>query len=103
MKLQETALRMLKSVAGVFPVRPILPDKVLTLRKSRRQGHELVQHEGEIVRVVAVSDDKPGLLSFAAINGIPVKNYTDMVVSKPEPKINGKTVPGIPEVPELSL
>ena len=94
---------MLKSVAGVFPVRAILPDKVLTLRKGRRQGHELVQHEGETVRVVAVSDDKPGLLSFAAVNGIPVKNYTDMVVSKPERKINGKTVPGVPAVPELSM
>lgn len=94
---------MLTSVAGVFSVRPILPDKVLTLRKGRRHGHELVQHEGETVHVVAVSDDKPGLLSFAAINGIPVKNYTDMPVSKPEPKINGKTVPGIPELPELNM
>jgi len=103
MKLQETALRMLRSVAGVFPVRPILPDKVLTLRKGRRHGHELVQHEGATVQVVAIGDDKPGLLSFAAINGIPVKNYTDMIVPKPEPKINGKTVPGVPEVPELSM
>jgi len=94
---------MLKTVAGVFPVRPILPKKVLTLRKSRRRGHELVQQEGETVQVVAISDDKPGLLSFAAINGIPVKNYTDTFVSKPEPKINGKTVPGVPEVPELSI
>ena len=98
MKLQAAALRMLKSVAGVFPVRPILPDKVLTLRKGRRHGHELVQHENETVRVVAVSDDKPGLLSFAAINGIPVKNYTDMVVPKPESKANGRVVPGVPEV-----
>lgn len=94
---------MLKSVAGVFPVHPILPNKVLALRKGRRHGHELVQNEGETARVVAVSDDKPGLLSFAAINGIPVKNYTDMVVSKPEPRVNGKTVPVVPEVPELSM
>jgi hypothetical protein len=48
--------------------------------------------------VVAVSDDRPGLLSFAAINGIPVKNYTDMAAPKPE--ANGKLVP---EVPELSM
>lgn len=90
---------MLKGVAGVFHVRPIVPNAVLTLRKGRR-GHELVQNEGEAVRVVAVSDDKPGLLSFAAINGIPVKNYTDMAVSKPEPKVNGHVVP---EIPELSM
>lgn len=97
MKLQEAALKMLKGVTGVFHVRPIIPNKVLTLRKGRR-GLELVQNEGEVVRVVAVSDDKPGLLSFAAINGIPVKNYTDMTVSKPEPKVNGKAVPQIPEL-----
>lgn len=99
MKLQETAIRMLKRVAGVFHVRPVLPGRVLTLRKGRH-GHELVQDDGEAVRVVAVSDDKPGLLSFAAINGMPVKNYTDMAVSKPDPKVNGKIVP---KVPELSM
>ena len=66
---------MLKRVAGVFHVRPIIPDRALTLRKGRR-GHELIQNDGEAMRVVAVSDDRPGLLSFAAINGIPVKNYT---------------------------
>ena len=88
---------MLKSVAGVFHVRPIIPDRMLTLRKGRR-GHELVQNEGEVVRVVAVSDDKSGLLSFAAINGIPVKNYTDMAVARPEP-----TNKDAAQVPELSL
>jgi len=97
MKLQETTLRMLKRVAGVFHVRPIIPDRALTLRKGRR-GHELIQNDGEAMRVVAVSDDRPGLLSFAAINGIPVKNYTDMAAPKPEP--NGKLVS---EVPELSM
>ena len=97
MKLQETTLRMLKRVAGVFHVRPIIRDRALTLRKGRR-GHELIQNDGEAMRVVAVSDDRPGLLSFAAINGIPVKNYTDMAAPKPEP--NGKLVP---EVPELSM
>ena len=86
---------MLKRVAGVFHVRPIIPDRALTLRKGRR-GHELIQNDGEAMRVVAVSDDRPGLLSFAAINGIPVKNYTDMAVSKSEP--NGKVVPGVPEL-----
>lgn len=91
---------MLKSVAGVFPVRPIIANKALTLRKGRRHGHELIQNEGDIVRVIAVSDDKPGLLSFAALNGIPVKNYTDMALPKPEPKVNGKIVP---EVPELNM
>lgn len=95
MKLQETTLRMLKRVAGVFHVRPIIPDRALTLRKGRR-GHELIQNDSEAMRVVAVSDDRPGLLSFAAINGIPVKNYTDMAVSKPEP--NGKVIPGVPEL-----
>jgi hypothetical protein len=45
-----------------------------------------------------VSDDKPGLLSFAAINGIPVKNYTDIAVSKSEPKVSGKAVPQISEL-----
>ena len=59
---------MLKRVAGVFHVRPIIPDGVLTLRKGRR-GHELVQNDGEAMRVVAVSDDKPGLLSFAPSTG----------------------------------
>lgn len=97
MKLQATALKMLKGVTGVFHVRPILPNTVLTLRKGRH-GHELIQNEGEAARVVAVSDDKPGLLSFAAINGIPVKNYTDIAVSKPEPKVNGKVVPQIPDL-----
>ncbi|MBE0541687.1 MAG: hypothetical protein IH623_09915 [Verrucomicrobia bacterium] len=97
MKLQETALRMLKSVAGVFHVRPIIPDRALTLRKGRR-GHELIQNEGEAVRVVAVGDDKPGLLSFAALNGIPVKNYTDMAVPKPE-----TTNKDAAQVPELSM
>ncbi|MBK7091850.1 MAG: hypothetical protein IPH59_09025 [bacterium] len=45
-----------------------------------------------------VSDDKPGLLSFAAINGIPVKNYTDMAVPKPE-----TTNKDAAQVPELSM
>jgi len=97
MKLQETALKMLKGVAGVFHVRPIIPDKMLRLRKGRR-GHELVQDEGEAVRVIAVSDEKPGLLSFAAINGIPVKNYTDMAAPKPE-----TTQKDVAQVPELSM
>lgn len=97
MKLKETTLRMLKGVAGVFHVRPIIGNKVLTLRQGRR-GHELVQDDGQAVRVVAVSDAKPGLLSFAAINGIPVKNYTDMAVPKPE-TTNKDAVP----VPELSM
>ena len=43
---------MLKRVAGVFHVRPIIPDRALSLRKGRR-GHELIQNDGEAMRVVA--------------------------------------------------
>jgi hypothetical protein len=49
--------------------------------------------------VVAVSDLKPSLLSFAAINGIPVKNYTDMGVPKPR----ALSAPKPAEVPELVM
>lgn len=97
MKLQAATLTLLKSVAGVFQVRPIMPNKVLVLRQGRR-GHELAQDEGDVVRVVAVSDAKPGLLSFAALNGIPVKNYTDMGIPKPEANRNGAA-----KVPDLNL
>jgi hypothetical protein len=48
---------------------------------------------------VAVSDVKPSLLSFAAINGIPVKNYTDMAV--PKPKVPSAPKPA--EIPELVM
>jgi hypothetical protein len=48
---------------------------------------------------VAVSDVKPSLLSFAAINGIPVKNYTDMAVPKPK----APSAPKPAEVPELVM
>jgi hypothetical protein len=98
MKLQETMLTVLKSVAGVYAVRPIIRGKALALRQGRN-GHELAQDEGQTVRVVAVSDVKPSLLSFAAINGIPVKNYTDMAVPKPE----APTAPKPAEVPELVM
>jgi hypothetical protein len=97
-KLQETTLKTLKYVAGVYAVRPIIRGKALALRQGR-DGHELAQDEGQAVRVVAVSDAKPSLLSFAAINGIPVKNYTDMAALKPR-------VPSAPkpaEVPELVM
>jgi len=97
-KLQETTLKTLKYVAGVYAVRPIIRGKALALRQGR-DGHELAQDEGQTVRVVAVSDAKPSLLSFAAINAIPVKNYTDMAVPKPR-------VPSAPkpaEVPELVM
>lgn len=98
MKLQETMLTVLKSVAGVYAVRPIIHGKALALRQGR-DGHELAQDEGQAVRVVAVSDVKPSLLSFAAINGIPVKNYTDMAVPKPK----APSAPKPAEVPELVM
>lgn len=98
MKLQETMLTVLKSVAGVYAVRPIIRGKALSLRQGR-DGHELAQDEGQAVRVVAVSDAKPSLLSFAAINGIPVKNYTDMAVPKPK----APSAPKPAEVPELVM
>ena len=98
MKLQETMLTVLKSVAGVYAVRPIIRGKALALRQGR-DGHELAQDEGQAVRVVAVSDVKPSLLSFAAINGIPVKNYTDMAVPKPK----APSAPKPAEVPELVM
>jgi hypothetical protein len=98
MKLQETMLTVLKSVAGVYAVRPIIRGKALALRQGR-DGHELAQDEGQAVRVVAVSDIKPSLLSFAAINGIPVKNYTDMAVPKPK----APSAPKPAEVPELVM
>jgi hypothetical protein len=95
MKLQETTLATLKSVAGVYAVRPIIRGKALALRQGR-DGHELAQDDGQAVRVVAVSDIKPSLLSFAAINGIPVKNYTDMAVTRPKPK-----APSAPKPPKF--
>lgn len=98
MKLQEATLKTLKRVAGVFAVRPIIRGKALTLRQGR-DGHELAQDEGQTVRVVAVSDVKPSLLSFAAINGIPVKNYTDMAA--PKPRVSSPPKPA--EVPELVM
>jgi len=70
----------------------------LALRQGR-DGHELAQDEGQAVRVVAVSDVKPSLLSFAAINGIPVKNYTDMAVPKPK----APSAPKPAEIPELVM
>jgi len=82
----------MKSVSGVFGIGPVVPGEALTLRPGRR-GHELVQNaEGQAARVVAVSDAKPQLLAFAAINGLAVKNYTD---KPPEPK-----QPDAPEEPE---
>ncbi len=98
MKLQEAALKTLKRVAGVYAVRPIIRGKALTLRQGRN-GHELAQDEGEIVRIVAVSDAKASLLSFAAVNEIPVKNYAD--VAAPKPRVPSVPKPG--EVPELSM
>jgi hypothetical protein len=61
----------LKPVAGVFGTGTILPEEQLALRNGRR-GHELIQGE----RVVAFSEFKPQLLSFAAINGLAVRDYT---------------------------
>ena len=78
MKFEPTALAALKRVTGVFAVRPIVRNQPLSLREGRN-GPQLVQADGERVHVVAVADDKPSLLSFAAINGFPVRNYTDMV------------------------
>jgi hypothetical protein len=94
-KLQETTLKTLKYVARVYAVRPIIRGKALALRQGR-DGHELAQDEGQAVRVVAVSDAKPSLLSFAAINGIPIKNYTDMAAPKPR-------VPSAPKPAEVPV
>jgi hypothetical protein len=91
-KLQEATLKALKSVTGVYAVRPIIRNKALILRPGR-DGHELAQDEGEVMRVVAVSDLKPSLLSFAAINGIRVKNYTDMAAPKPRMPSVPKSAP----------
>jgi hypothetical protein len=101
MKLQEATLKALKLVAGVYAVRPIIRGRALTLRRGRRgrDGHELAQNEGQTVRVVAVSDVKPSLLSFATINGIPVKNYTDIAALKPPAPSALKPA----EVPELVM
>jgi hypothetical protein len=74
------------------------PRQGVALRQGR-DGHELAQDEGQAVRVVAVSDAKPSLLSFAAINGIPVKNYTDMAA----PKARVPSAPKPAEVPELVM
>ena len=68
MKLQETMLTVLKSVAGVYAVRPIIRGKALALRQGR-DGHELAQDEGQAVRVVAVSDIKPSLLCLRRSTG----------------------------------
>ena len=101
MKLQEATLKTLKTVAGVYAVRPIIRNKALILRGGR-DGHELAQDEGEAIRVVAVSDMKPSLLSFAAINGIPVKNYTDMAAPTPRPA-QIPPVPRTSQVPDLAM
>jgi hypothetical protein len=101
MKLPQIPMGELKPVAGVFGVGPVVPGEALALRPSRR-GHELVQQgEGQAARVVAVSDAKPQLLAFAAINGLAVKNYTEK--SPPEQKEPDRPDDPEPQVYDLSM
>jgi len=73
MKLSTIAVDQMNTVPGVFGISPIIRGKPLELGKSRRGARELTQ-DG---RIVAISDTKPQLLSFAAINGLAVTNYTE--------------------------
>jgi len=87
MKLPQIPMGELKPVAGVFGLGPVVPGEALALRPGRR-GHELVQHaDGQAARVVAVSDAKPQLLAFAAINGLAVKDYTDKPPEQKQPQV----------------
>lgn len=100
MKLPQIPMGELKPVSGVFGVGPVVPGETLAVRPGRR-GHELVQQaEGQAARVVAVSDAKPQLLAFAAINGLAVKNYTDKA---PKPEQPDKSEEPEPQVYDLSI
>lgn len=111
MKLQlpaneEIPQGLLKNVAGVFGIRPIIRDQPLALRPRRHEtgrpvpGVELVQGDQQSsVRVVAVADKAPDLLCFAALNGLKVKNYTE-----PQPKpVAPRPEEPQPEPPTIDL
>ncbi len=68
---------------GVFGTNPVIAGEPVEIgRQTRRGVAELLQGG----RVIAISDTKPRLLSFAAINKLPVINYTDKPgLAVPEP------------------
>jgi len=82
MKLQMLPLDSLRAVAGVFGVNPVIRGEPLELSQNRRGSPELVQFG----RIVAVGDQRPQLLAFAALNDLTVRNYSDTAVQR-EPRV----------------
>lgn len=99
MRIQEIPLGNFHTVAGVFGVKPIIQGSPASVRRGRR-AMELIQREGDNIRVVAVSDDKAQLLSFAALNGLAIANYTNFLHYEPTRPDNGsRSHTPTPEIP----
>ena len=73
MKLQAIPAGELNPVAGVFGTSPVIRGETVQIGHNHRGVPGLVQ-EG---RIIAISDQQPQLLCFAALNGLPVKDYTE--------------------------
>jgi hypothetical protein len=73
MKFASIPTGAMNHVDGVFGMNPVVPGEAVQLGRNKKGIAELLQGG----RVVAISDTKPQLLSFAAINRLPVVDYTD--------------------------
>lgn len=80
MKLQYTPIGHLTAVAGVFGTGPVIKGEPVEINHRRKGGQELLQAG----RPIALSDSQPQLLSFAAINGLKVRNYTEVMLQQPK-------------------
>lgn len=81
MKVNTGNSNLWKHVDGVITVGPILPNEPLELKRSRHGKPALSQKH----RIVAISDYKPTLLSFATINGLAVVNYNELALHRKDP------------------